>query len=146
MGTNAHSGSGRAEFEDYSSVGLTRRVFYAMALATAVAVLFSLQFSHWRFSAGLFLGGMLSLLNLHWMKNSIGAAFNRAEEGTRPRIRMAQYVLRYFIVAGSVYIAYKLNLVSLPATMVGLSSFVIALFFEAFRESYFIITRREGTR
>ncbi len=116
-----------------------------MALATAAAVLLSLPFASWRISTGLLLGGSLSLLNLHWMTNSIVAAFNKAEEGARPRIRMAQYVLRYFVVAGSVYTAYKLNVVSLPATVLGLSSFVAALFVEAFRESYFIITRREGT-
>jgi len=43
-----------------------------------------------------------------------------------------------------VAVGYKLNLISLPATIIGLSSFVVALFAEAFRESYFIITHREG--
>jgi hypothetical protein len=95
-------------------------------------------------TSGLFLGGMLSLLNLHWMRTSIAAAFNRATEGSRPQIRLARYVLRYFIIGASVYAGYKLNLVSLPATVAGLSSFVVALFVEAFRESYFIIINREG--
>lgn len=116
-----------------------------MALAGGAGVVLSLPFVNWRITAGLFLGGTLSLLNFHWMQNSIAAAFNKAEEGTRPRIRIAQYVLRYILIAGSVYAAYKLNFVSLPATVIGLSSFVVALFVEAFRESYFIITRREGS-
>jgi len=34
--------------------------------------------------------------------------------------------------------------VSLPATIVGLCSFVVALFAEAFRQSYFSIVNREG--
>jgi hypothetical protein len=42
------------------------------------------------------------------------------------------------------FAAYQLNLVSLPATIAGLSSFVVALFAEALRETYFIIIHREG--
>ena len=145
MSTNANNGSARSELADYSNAGLTRRTYYVMALAVAAAVLFSVPFVNFRITAGLVLGGTLSLLNFHWMRNSIAAAFSKAGAGTRPRIRMAQYVLRYFVVAGSVYASYKLDLVSLPATVIALSSFVVALFFEAFRESYFIITRREGT-
>jgi hypothetical protein len=43
-----------------------------------------------------------------------------------------------------VFIAYQLNIVSLSATLLGLCSFVVALFVEAFREFYFAIIRREG--
>jgi len=40
--------------------------------------------------------------------------------------------------------SYKLNAVSLPATIVGLCSFVVALFAEAFRQVYLTIVHREG--
>jgi hypothetical protein len=39
--------------------------------------------------------------------------------------------------------AYKLNVISLPATIIGLASFVVALFAEAFRASYYAIIHRE---
>jgi ATP synthase I chain len=138
------SGSQRPESED-SDTRLARRIFRVMAAGVFLAVVVSFPFANWRVTTGLLLGGTLSLFNLHWMRNSISAAFGRAPEGTRPQIRIAQYVFRYFIIGVVVYAGYKMNLVSLGATVVGLSSFVIALFFEAFRESYLIIIHREGT-
>jgi len=122
---------------------LVRRVLTVMAVSVSLAVVVSLPFANWRVTAGLLLGGILSLLNIHWMRNSIAATFDQLAWGTRPRIRMAQFVLRYLIIGTLVYAGYRLDLVSLPATVAGLSSFVIALFAEAFRESYLIITHRE---
>src|SRR5205814_57483 len=121
-----------------------RRIFRAMSAAVLFGALFSVPFAAWRVTTGLLLGGTLSLLNFYWMRNSIAAAFSKVEDGARPKIQMAQYVLRYFIIGAVVYAGYKFNIVSLAATVIGLSSFVIAMFVEALRESYFIITRREG--
>jgi hypothetical protein len=115
-----------------------------MVGTTVLGCLTSLLFQNWRVTSGILLGGLLSLFNFHWLWSSVTTAFDRAEEGSRPRIRMARYVLRYLIVAATIYAAYELNLVSLPATFAGLSTFVVALFAEALRESYLIINRREG--
>ena len=114
-----------------------------MAIAVVLAVAFSAFFAPWRVSTGLLLGGALSLLNLHWMRSSIAAGFNQSRGAQRPQFKMARYVLRYFIIALAVFVAYKLRVVSLPATIVGLCSFVAALFAEALRELYFLIMRRE---
>src|SRR5882724_118616 len=139
MNDNSNSSAHPADVD----ARLARRLFRAMAAAVLFAGVLSLPFAAWRVTTGLLLGGTLSLLNLHWMRSSVAAAFSSAD-GTRPRIRMAQYVLRYFIIGAVVYAGYKLNVVSLPATVIGLSSFVIGLFVEALREFYYIITRREG--
>jgi hypothetical protein len=56
---------------------------------------------------------------------------------------VSRYIIRYFVVAGAAVAAYELRLVSLPALLVGLCSFVPALFVEAFRQFYFAIIRRE---
>ncbi len=114
-----------------------------MGAAVAFTVIISVPFVTWRVTTGLLLGGLLSLLNHHWMRTSISAAFARTESGMKPRLKLAPYILRYFVVAALVLAAYKLRLVSLPATVVGLCSFVIALFAEAFREIYFVIIHRE---
>jgi len=67
------------------------------------------------------------------MRTSISAAFNSAlGSGTKPKLTSIKYVLRYFVVAAAVLTAYNLGVVSLPATIAGLCSFVAALFFEAF--------------
>jgi len=58
-------------------------------------------------------------------------------------LRLAQFVLRYVVIAAVVFSAYTFDLISLPAVFIGMSSFVVALFVEALREFYFAITRRE---
>jgi len=124
--------------------GLDTRVLRIMAVAVGLAVFISALIAPWRVTAGLFLGGLLSLLSHHWMRLAISAAFdNAAGSGTKPQFTSAKYVLRYFVVAAVVFAAYKLGVVSLPATIAGLCSFVVALFVEAFREFYFAIIRRE---
>jgi hypothetical protein len=125
--------------------GVEARVFRAMIVAVAIAVFASLPFAQWRITAGLLVGGLLSLLNHHWLRSSSAAAFSVVVHGAKPKLKLAQYILRYFIIVAVVYIAYKLNVVSLTATIAGLCSFVVALFAEAFREFYFAIIHREET-
>jgi len=125
--------------------GVEARIFRTMAFAVVLAVLISLPFTTWRTTAGLLLGGILSLLNHHWLSTSTAAAFTVLIHGAKPRLKVAQYILRYLVIAALVLIAYKLNLVSLAATIAGLCSFVVALFVEALREFYFVIIHREET-
>jgi ATP synthase I chain len=141
--TGNHSGSapGAADYDD----NIDGRIFRSMASAVALAVIISAPFASWRITTGLLLGGVLSLLNYYWMRTSISAGFALAlGQGIKPQIRLVQYILRYFVVGTIVFAAYQLNIVSLPATVAGLCSFVVALFVEAFREFYFAIIRREG--
>lgn len=135
---------GGSAFSATPESAIDARVFRTMAVTVALAVIVSFGFAPWRVTTGLLLGGLLSLLNHHWMRSSIAAAFDRGlGKGTKPRIKLAQYILRYVVIAIAVFAAYKLNIVSLPATIAGLCSFVVALFAEAFREIYFAIIHRE---
>jgi hypothetical protein len=119
------------------------RMLRTMALAVALAVIGSLPFASPRVTAGLLLGGLLSLLNHRWLIGSSTAALRVVAHGDKPRLKLVQYILRYAVVGTLVFAAYQLNLVSLTATIIGLSSFVVALFVEAFREFYFAIIHRE---
>ena len=114
-----------------------------MVIATAIAVVTSIPFAQWRVSTGLLLGGALALLNHRWLCSSTAAAFTVLVHGSRPRLSLVQYILRYVVVSSIVLVAYKLNVVSLTATLIGLCSFVVALFGEAIREFYFAIIHRE---
>ena len=127
------------------SSGVERRIFRSMAVTVALAVFISVAFASWRVTFGLLLGGILSLLNHHWLSSSTAAAFSVLVQGAKPRLKLAQYILRYLVIATVVFLAYKLNVVSLAATIAGLSSFVAALFVEAIREFYFVIIHREET-
>jgi len=116
-----------------------------MAAAVTLAVMISAPLAQWRVTTGLLLGGLLSLLNHHWLSSSTAAAFSVVAHGAKPKLTLAQYILRYLVVGAVVFVAYKLNLVSLGATIAGLCSFVVALFVEALREFYFAIVHREET-
>lgn len=119
------------------------RVFCTMAVTTALAVAVSVFIAPWRVTSGLLVGGLLALFSHRWLKNSAAAAINLSTTGGTPRFRLAQFVLRYVVIAAVVFAANALNLISLPAVFIGLSSFVVALFVEALREFYFAITQRE---
>jgi len=123
--------------------GLEGRLLRSMAVATALAVIAGVVIAPWRVTSGLFLGGSLSLLNYHWLHTSVAAIFNIDLSVQQPRARSWRYLLRYFVVGLVVLAAYKLRVVSLTATLVGLCSFVPALFVEAARQFYFSIIHRE---
>src|SRR2546429_2155915 len=122
---------------------LEGRLLLSMAVATAIAVIVSVLVAPWRVTSGLFLGGSLSLLNYHWLHSSVAAIFDIDLAMQRPRARSWRYLLRYFVIGVAVLAAYKLHLISLVATLLGLCSFVPALFVEAARQFYMAIIHRE---
>lgn len=122
---------------------MERRIFRGMCVAVALAVAAGAVLAPWRVTAGLLLGGLLSLLSHHWLRTSVEAVFGQTPPGSRPRLRAARYVLRYFVVGGAVAAAHWLGLVSLAATLAGLCAFVPAALVEGFRQLYFAISRRE---
>ena len=121
------------------------RVFRTMALTTAFTVAVAAFVAPWRVTTGLLVGGLLALFSHNWLKNSAAAAIHLSAVGGQPQLRLAQFVLRYVVIGAVIFSAYTLNLISLPAVFVGLSSFVVAMFAEALREFYFAIIEREET-
>ena len=129
---------------DSAQDGLEERIFRVMLLAVVAAVCIAGILAPWRVTTGLLLGGLLSLLNYSWLRVSVGAIIEANATGRIRGSKSARYLLRYLVIAGAVTAAYKLNLVSLPASIIGLCSFVIALFAEAFRQFYLTLVHREG--
>ena len=131
--------------EDASA--MADRLFRVMIWAVGAAVVASAAWMPWRVTAGLFIGGALSLLNHHWMRTAITAAFAlSAESGARPKLKVVRFVARYIIVAAAVVVASWLDIASLTAMLVGLCSFVVAALAEGFMQAYFVITHREETK
>lgn len=137
--------AGRSALERADPAAMERRLFRTMCGTVALAVIVSLPLAPWRTTTGLLLGGILSLFNHHWLRSSLAAIFGKAESGRRLKINAARYVLRYFVIAAVVAVAYALNLVSIVATLLGLCSFVVAAMLEAFMQIYFAIVKREET-
>ena len=123
--------------------GLHSRILRTMIVTTLVGVAASVFLAPWQFTLGLVIGGLLALLNHRWLQSSISAAFGVLVAGEKPRIGLAKYIFRYLVVGAVAFAAYTLGFASLAAIIIGLCTFVIALFVEAFREFYFAIIRRE---
>ena len=119
------------------------RIYRAMIVAVAVAVIVSAIVAPWRVTSGLLLGGVLSLLNYRWLSGSVTALLEMQKPGVKPRLKLWKHGLRYLVIAVAVFAGYQLNLISLAATLAGLCAFVPALFVEAGRQFYFAIIRRE---
>lgn len=122
---------------------LEARIFRTMVVAVAVAVVVSAILAPWRVTTGLSLGGSLSLLNYRWLHGSVAALLDVQQPGAKPQMKLWKLAVRYFVIGGVVFTGYKLQLISLAATIAGLCSFVPALFVEAGRQFYFAIIRRE---
>jgi hypothetical protein len=122
---------------------INTRVFRTMAVTTTLAVGVSAFIAPWRVTTGLLLGGVLALFSHSWLKNSAAAAIRLSTAGGQPQLRLVQFILRYVVIAAVIFSTYTLELVSLPAVFIGLSTFVVAMFVEAAREFYFAIKERE---
>jgi len=114
-----------------------------MAIASALSVSVAAFIAPWRVTTGLLLGGVLALFSHHWLKNSAAAAIKLSATGGSSQWKLAQFVLRYIVIAAAIFAAYTLDLVSLPWVLAGMSTFVVAIMVEAFREFYFAIIKRE---
>src|SRR5881394_1006847 len=117
--------------------GLETRLLRSMIASVVIAAGVCAFIAPWRITLGVMLGGALSVLNYRWLHTSVAAIFNINLDSERPRAGASRYILRYLVVGALVFVATYLNIVSLPATLGGLSAFVPALFVEAVREFYF---------
>lgn len=122
---------------------LNSRVLRAMAVATGLSVGIAAVIAPWRVTTGLLAGGLLALFSHRWLKNSAAAAIDLATAGGTSQWRLSQFLLRYVVITAVVFSGYILDLISLVAVLAGMSSFVVALLFEALREFYFAIIQRE---
>lgn len=126
---------------------MAERLFRVMTCTVAVAVIASAALMPWRVTTGLFIGGALSLLNHHWMRTAIGAAFAMAANtGAKPKLKIVRFITRYLIVGATLVAAVQLDIASLTAMLVGLCSFVVAALIEGFMQTYFVIIHREETK
>jgi len=119
------------------------RIFRTMVTTTGLAVVVSAVVGPWRVTTGLLVGGLLALFSHRWLKKSAAAALELSIGGAPPRLRLAQFVLRYLVIAAVVFSLYQLDLLSVTATLAGMATFVVAIFVEALREFYFAIIQRE---
>jgi hypothetical protein len=133
----------RPVFDSSDPQALERRLTRGMKWTVAVATLICIPLAPWRVTLGLFLGGVLSLLNHNWLSSSISSTFSDSKSQPIPKFDAVKYVLRYVVIAGVVFGAYNLNVISLPATIVGLCSIIVPFLIEVVVQFYYAIFHRE---
>lgn len=108
------------------------RILVVMALVGlfgtfAGAILISINFG-----IGVFIGGILSLINYLWLKQSLKSLFDSAISGEKSRFLAVKYFLRYLAVGVFLAVVYLTKTISVVAVLLGLASFALAIIIEAF--------------
>ena len=109
-----------------------RRILWAMLFVAIGGSLLGLAFVSMVFGAGVLLGGILSLVNYFWLKNSLRGVFERAVAGEKPRFLATKYFLRYAAFAVILLAVFLTKTLPIIAVLLGLASFAFAIIVEAF--------------
>ena len=108
-----------------------RRILAAMTTTVFLGTLLSFIFGSANFGFGFLIGGILSLINYYWLKQSLRVIFENAVSGEKPRFLATKYFTRYAAFGSVLAIVYLTKLVPVVAVLLGLASFAFAIIIEA---------------
>jgi hypothetical protein len=108
-----------------------RRILAAMTAAIVVGTTASFVFASANFGFGYLIGGILSLINYYWLKQSLRAIFESAVSGEKPKFLATKYFTRYAAFAAVLTVVYLTKAVPVVAVLLGLASFAFAIMIEA---------------
>jgi hypothetical protein len=106
------------------------RIIVIMAAVAVAGSVLGYFYINPKFGIGFGLGGLLSFVNYYWMKYSLKAIFDEAEEGERPRLTGGKYVLRYVVFATILGAVYLFDWHLMVPLIFGLTSFALAVVLE----------------
>jgi hypothetical protein len=108
-----------------------RRILAAMTATVFLGTILSFIFNSANFGFGFLIGGILSLINYYWLKQSLRVIFENAVSGEKPRFLATKYFTRYAAFGLILSIVYLTKLVPVVAVLLGLASFAFAIIIEA---------------
>ncbi len=108
-----------------------RRILAAMAATVILGTILSFIFGSANFGIGFLIGGILSLINYYWLKQSLRVIFENAVSGEKPRFLATKYFIRYAAFGFVLAIVYLTKTVPVVAVLLGLASFAFAIIIEA---------------
>lgn len=109
-----------------------RRIRRSVAAVAFLGGLFGFYLVSPEFGSGVFIGGLLSLVNYYWLKVSLQGVFDRiAGGGEKPRFLAAKYFLRYAVFVSILVIVFLTKVLPIIAVLFGLASFAVAIIVEA---------------
>ena len=88
----------------------------------------SLPFMPARFCFGLLLGGLISIVNFHWLDRDLRSVFHLLAEGSKSSI-FFKYFIRFIVTAVVLYFIISENIADVVGLLVGLSLVMINIVF-----------------
>jgi len=107
---------------------LQKRLEITNWILLAVLVAGSLFLRSPRFSLGILLGGLISIVNFHWLYRNLLSVFTKHLNRARAAL-MLRYYLRLVITAIALYWIISRNLVDVIGLVIGLSVVVLNIVF-----------------
>jgi hypothetical protein len=120
------------------TTAIEKRLWRFLAVSLALECVLSLILADLKFMFGIIVGGSLAMFNFYLLQNSVRGLFQ-----TQSNSFAIKFFLRYVIIGLVIWFFYFLEIVSITAVLLGLSSFAAALMLEAIVQFYFVITKHE---
>ncbi len=104
------------------------RILMTMAAAAIFGSLAGYVFVSLPFGFGVFIGGILSLINYWWLNVSLKKLFDAAiAHGGKPRFLAIRYFARYATLGAILTIIFLTHTIPVVAVTLGLASFALAI-------------------
>lgn len=88
----------------------------------------SLMFMPLRFCFGVLLGGLISIVNFHWLERDLRSVFHKLTEGSRSST-LFKYFIRFIVTAVVLYFIISSDIVDIIGLIIGLSLVLINIVF-----------------
>lgn len=112
-----------------------RGILITMGLIVTTGAAAGLIFAGTMFSIGVVFGGLLALGNYWWLDRVTRAIF-RPEAVRSAGLLAARYIFRYFALGGVLLLIYLTGAFPMPAVILGLSAFAIAVVIEGLKNIF----------
>jgi hypothetical protein len=112
---------------------LQRKIEFRNVVILGLMLIASLLFMPWRFTLGILLGGIISIVNLYWLGRDLRVIFSNLS-GKAKSAMMIRYYIRMAVTAVVLYVIITELPVDVIGLLVGLSLVVINIVFTAILE------------
>ena len=99
-----------------------------------IAIVLTLVFHSVKGATSIAIGGAISYVNFHWLKQAVNHLILNEGKGTVGRRIGHQYVARYALIGLVLYVTIRFTLLDLPLVLAGLFSYVLAVLLESILE------------
>lgn len=112
---------------------LQRKIEFRNVVILGLMLIASLLFMPWRFTLGILLGGIISIVNLYWLGRDLRVIFSTLS-GKAKSAMMIRYYIRMAVTAVLLFFVITELPVDVIGLLVGLSLVVINIVFTAILE------------